>query len=138
MEVAVINYRGLSDAVVTSPKLFCAYSWQDIIEPMKYIYGKYAQGKDRKVFAIGFSMGANILANVLGHLGANSDAHNLRIDGACVVQAPIRMQIACRALFESMGGFYNRRLGHNIKMLMLKHSEALNPACLQKFNKTVP
>lgn len=83
-------------------------------------------------------MGANILGNVLGHLGADERAHNLRIDGACVIQAPIRMWIGCKPLFESMGGFYNRRFGANIKALMLRHAEALNPACLEKLNKTVP
>lgn len=127
MEVAVINYRGLADAKITSPRLFCADSWEDILEPMKYMYSQYVEKTERKVFAIGFSMGANILANVLGYIGDGKE-HKIKIDGACVIQAPHRMWIACRALFTSMGGFYNRRLGKNIKAVMLNHESELNEA----------
>ena len=89
MEVAVINYRGLADAPLTTPRLFCADSWQDILEPMQHIHAKYvAPHLSRKTFAIGFSMGANILTNVLGYLG-DGTPYGFKVDAACIVQAPI-------------------------------------------------
>ena len=84
-EVAVINYRGLADAELTSPSLYCADCWRDILDPMKHIYAKFVKGRDRKVFAIGFSMGANILANLLGHITDGSHEGEIEIHGACVV-----------------------------------------------------
>ena len=67
----VINYRGLAGCELSTPKLYCSYAYHDILEPMKYVYEKYCKNSDRKVFTIGCSMGANILANLIGHEGEN-------------------------------------------------------------------
>jgi predicted alpha/beta-fold hydrolase len=63
-----------------TPKLYCSYAWQDAAEPIEYVYNKYCQNPKKKAFAIGTSMGANILANMLGHQGSNA-----LIEAACVV-----------------------------------------------------
>lgn len=68
-DTVVINYRGLAGAELTSPKFCCSSSFMDVLEPMRYVYDKYCRDSDRKVFAIGGSMGANILANLIGHEG---------------------------------------------------------------------
>lgn len=85
-DVAVINYRGCSGAPLTSVNLSGPCSWKDIIEPMKYMHKKYIRNTPRKVFGIGFSMGANILANILGHIADGT--HDLAFDGTICVQAP--------------------------------------------------
>lgn len=61
-DVVVINYRGLAGAKLVTPKLYQGASIDDIIEPIKHIQKKYKA----KYFAIGCSMGGNILANALG------------------------------------------------------------------------
>ena len=69
-DVVVINYRGLAGAQLTSPKLYSSTSWQDVAEPMSYIKSKYCTDQNncinRKLFAIGISLGANILAVLVG------------------------------------------------------------------------
>ena len=42
----VINYRGASNITLSSPKLYCAASSNDIREPLKYIYEKYCCNKE--------------------------------------------------------------------------------------------
>ena len=63
--------------------LYNSYKWRDVAEPMAHVYHNF--GYDRKCFALGLSMGANILANMLGHLG-----DECFLDGACAVAAPIK------------------------------------------------
>ena len=84
-DVVVINYRGLAGIELATSKVYCSYAYMDIVEPMEYVYNKYCLNPKKKAYAIGCSMGANILANLLGHLG-----QNCILDAACVVQAPIK------------------------------------------------
>jgi predicted alpha/beta-fold hydrolase len=63
--VVLINYRGLSGCDLATPKAYNSYAWKDIEEPMNYVFDKCCG--NRKVFAVGCSMGANILANMMGH-----------------------------------------------------------------------
>ena len=71
-DVVVINYRGLASAPLTTPRLYTANGWEDVLEPMKYVYEKYCRPHNKKAFAMGCSMGAGILGNLLGHEGANT------------------------------------------------------------------
>lgn len=54
-------------------------------------------------------MGANLLANLLGHEGDNSF-----IEAACVVQAPINMPETGKNMETSFFGIYNRVLGNKV------------------------
>lgn len=79
-EVAVINHRGLGGANLATPKMYCQNSHTDLLEAMNYVYNQYCKKWNRKVFAIGCSMGANLLANALGEQGDQSF-----IEAACVI-----------------------------------------------------
>jgi len=81
--VVIINYRGLGGIDLTTPKVYCSFAYMDIQEPMTYVYQKHLM--NRKVYAVGTSMGANILANMMGFAGKDCF-----LDAACVIQAPIK------------------------------------------------
>ena len=49
--------------------MFHQYAYKDILEPMTYIYNKYCRDKKRKAVAAGWSMGGDMLANLLGYEG---------------------------------------------------------------------
>ena len=49
--------------------MFHQYAYKDILEPMTYIYNKYCHDKGRKAVAVGWSMGADMLANLIGYEG---------------------------------------------------------------------
>ena len=42
-EVCIINYRGLNGLKLATPKFYNANSYNDILEPMKYIYNRYCK-----------------------------------------------------------------------------------------------
>ena len=76
-DVVVINYRGLCGAKLTSPRLYCSYSYEDIQEPIVSLHEKYPE---KKIFAVACSMGANILTNMIGIQG-----ENCLIQSACIL-----------------------------------------------------
>jgi predicted alpha/beta-fold hydrolase len=92
---------------------------------MTYVYNKYCQ--NRKVYAVGTSMGANILSNMMGF--AEEDCF---IDGACVVQAPIKKWECSETIRTSMFGVYNKALGSNLKKAFLKHEPMLKDVFREK------
>lgn len=65
-ETVVINYRGLCGVELATPKLYYSMAVNDVIEPMNYIFEKYCKSQNRPTFAIGVSMGSNILGNLIG------------------------------------------------------------------------
>jgi predicted alpha/beta-fold hydrolase len=69
-EVVVINWRGLSGMKLQTPTFYCGSSTSDLLEPMEYVYEKYCKPYNRKAFAVGCSMGGNVLVNSLGLLGS--------------------------------------------------------------------
>ena len=62
----MISFRGQSGAQLNIPMMHNALSVKDIKEPMEYVYTKFSKERNIKAFALGCSMGANILANLLG------------------------------------------------------------------------
>lgn len=124
-DVAVINYRGLAGAKLTSPKMWTAESWEDVLEATQVLFKKYVNGTNRKVFAVGFSMGANILSILLGHI-SDGNQSGIKFDGACIIQAPMRLWIALQGLHNSLFGLYNLSMGHKLKKLLLTHEEEMN------------
>ncbi|TNV77592.1 hypothetical protein FGO68_gene4857 [Halteria grandinella] len=109
----VINYRGASNVGLTTGKLYCAGSTDDVREPLRYIYEKYCQnesGRDRPLYLVGNSMGANLTANFLGKEGGKSF-----IRAAVCVQPPLKMWECGKNLEHRNMGFYNYVLGNNLK-----------------------
>lgn len=64
-DVCMISFRGQSGGKLVTPKLYNALSVDDIREPMEHVLKQKCK-KGTKAYAIGVSMGANILANYLG------------------------------------------------------------------------
>lgn len=122
-DVININYRGLAGAKLTTPKMYCAASIDDIAEPLQSIYERFCKGHDQKSFVLGFSMGASILTNALGKLDSKNG--HAMFDGACIIQAPFRVKISYKTLEKSCGGLYNFFLSNKFSSLLLGHEYAL-------------
>ncbi|CDO95176.1 unnamed protein product [Kluyveromyces dobzhanskii CBS 2104] len=67
-QVAVLNTRGCARTKVVSPKLFYAFFTEDLHE---LIEREHKRDPNRKIYAVGFSFGATMLANYLGEQGSN-------------------------------------------------------------------
>lgn len=113
-DVCFINYRGLANCKLATPKWYCAGSFQDFIEPMEYVTKRY--GGESKIFAFGVSLGANLLANMLGQPDLP-----LRIDAAVCFEAPMILTECFEIVLYSLWGFYNRSLGKNLLKTIKKH-----------------
>ena len=77
IDVCIINHRGFAGAKLRTPVFYSGAGYQDESEAMCYVIQKYCRfkilkngnkiKKTCKVFAIGCSIGGNILGHVLGH-----------------------------------------------------------------------
>lgn len=81
-DVILINHRGLGGIEITTPKLYSAGSQQDQIEVIDQISNKYP---DRKLFALGISLGGNIVVNLMG-----IQKENCKLTAAVSFIAPIK------------------------------------------------
>jgi predicted alpha/beta-fold hydrolase len=89
---------------------YCAYSIDDLREPLHYIHEKYCLSKKRDIFLIGSSMGANIVANYLGMEG-----DQCFVKAGCCLQPPFNMTVCGKNIERSLFGMYNKVLGQNLK-----------------------
>jgi uncharacterized protein len=92
----VINARGCAWSKVTSPWLFNARATWDIRQLVKWFKEKWPK---RKVYAIGFSLGANILCNYIGE-----EADKCLLEAAVLVSNPFNLDVANSALETSWIG----------------------------------
>lgn len=109
----------------------CA-SISDLKDPLEYIYNKYcldANGnKKNKVYLIGNSMGAGIVANYLADFGGN----NL-VDAACCVQPPMKYWMTMKNIDKSLFGFYNWLLVNTIYIKMTKYIGMLEGPYMERY-----
>lgn len=83
IESVVINYRGMAGIKLTTPKTFSMFCHGDFFEGLSFIYKQHCKDQGRKIFALGVSMGACILCNLIGFQG-----ENCFLDGAFCSQSP--------------------------------------------------
>ncbi|KAH6854286.1 Alpha/Beta hydrolase protein [Chaetomium sp. MPI-CAGE-AT-0009] len=118
-EVCVVNSRGCANSKVTSGVLFNARATWDVRQVVKWAKQTFP---NRPLFALGFSLGANILTNYVGEEGANC-----LLKGAISVANPFDLEVANKALQRSLLGkeVYSRVMGTNMKKLINIHKDAV-------------
>jgi predicted alpha/beta-fold hydrolase len=121
LDVININYRGLAGAKLTTSKMYCCASTQDVKEPLISMHERFCKNSDQKSFLIGFSMGANVLTNAIGEI--DSEHKGALYDGACIIQCPMRIWIGYKTLSTSLFGFYNYALCSKFVSLYIEHEE---------------
>ena len=115
-DVVVINWRGLADCKLTTPKMYTADSWKDLLEPMTFIYEKYCKPHNKKAFAMGCSFGSGLLTCLMGHEG-----ENCFLEAATCVNPPMKIWICGDSIQNSMFGAYNTALGKNLEQNLLNN-----------------
>uniref|UniRef100_A0A2N9G045 AB hydrolase-1 domain-containing protein n=1 Tax=Fagus sylvatica TaxID=28930 RepID=A0A2N9G045_FAGSY len=128
--VVVFNSRGCGNSPVTTPKLYSASFTGDMREVVAHVSARYPKAN---LYAVGWSMGANILVRYLGE-----ESHTCPLSGAVSLCNPfdlvnsgedfryglydkalasaLRKNFKKHALlFEDMGGEYNIPLAANAK-----------------------
>ncbi|KAK6541799.1 hypothetical protein TWF694_007580 [Orbilia ellipsospora] len=119
----VVNARGCAWTKLTSNKMFNAMFTHDVRQVIKLIRQKFPK---RPIMALGFSLGANILANYLGEEGASCPVH-----AAVLISSPHNMDACAKIMFMSFTGRqYSKFMAGNLKRLFERNYDMMstNPA----------
>jgi predicted alpha/beta-fold hydrolase len=118
--VATLNYRGVGGVELTSSKLGCLDSWQDLEEVLTHIQTKYPNAK---ISAVGFSMGGAILLRYLGDAGSSA-----KLDAAVTIAAPIDVPGVAESLESSLKKrAINFAMATGVKLGALTHLRHRSP-----------
>ncbi len=137
----MISFRGQSGAELITPMMHNALSVNDIKEPMEYVYKKLSKDRNIKAFALGCSMGANILSNLLG-----IDKEDSILSAAVCVQAAIKKWNVLEYFKNSLNGTYDKALGKyqfdrvrsNLNIMQPYFQEKFGIDLEKKLNETAP
>lgn len=95
-EACVVNARGCAQSRISTKQLFNARWTSDIRETVEYLHRVFP---NRPLFAIGFSLGANILTNYLGEQG-----EDCVLKAAIICSNPWQLELSSKAMHRSWIG----------------------------------
>ncbi|AEO62550.1 uncharacterized protein THITE_2106857 [Thermothielavioides terrestris NRRL 8126] len=118
-EVCVVNARGCANSKVTSGVLFNARATWDVRQVVNWARKTFP---NRPLFAVGFSLGANILTNYVGEEGPNC-----QLKAAIAVANPFDLEVSNKALQRTLLGkqVYSRVMATNMKKLINMHKDTV-------------
>ncbi|KAJ6024574.1 hypothetical protein N7540_005371 [Penicillium herquei] len=119
-ETCVVNSRGCAQSKISTGVLYNARATWDTRQTVKWLRETFP---NRPLFAIGFSLGANILANYLAEEG---DA--CQIKGAVLCASPWNLDVSHYTLNRTWIGreIYSKTLGTNMKGLFERHVDEIS------------
>lgn len=118
-QLVMINHRGWSNSKLTTPQFYSAGDTNDLEQAVEHISSTY---KDRDLFLVGFSIGANILANYLGKLGERA-----QVKAAMCIGNPYDLLKVSEQLNDKLWGLYNKAFTKNLVRKYNQHIETLRP-----------
>ena len=113
-DACVVNSRGCAESKITTHILYNARATWDVRQTVEWIREKWP---NRRLFGIGFSLGANILTNYLGEEGSNC-----KLDAAVIVSNPWNLEVSSLAMQSTFLGrrMYSQTMGNNMRALFEK------------------
>lgn len=117
-DAMVINSRGCANHTITSPQLYNGLWTNDVRYVINEIVSK--RWPQKRVFLMGFSLGAAILANYLGQEGAHASP---QIKGSVAIGCPWDFVDGSFQLRESVIGhyIYSPTMANNLLKLLNSH-----------------
>ncbi|KAI5291469.1 hypothetical protein KEM54_004466 [Ascosphaera aggregata] len=116
----VVNSRGCAQSKITTPMMYNARATWDCRQTVSWLHKMYPK---RPLFGIGFSLGANILANYVGEEG-----DSCLLKSAVYVSNPWNLDAGSLALQRTFIGreAYSRTMGNNMKKLFKTHIDMIS------------
>lgn len=116
--VVAFNARGCARSKVTSEKYWSALQTDDLAVALDYLHGKYPK---KKIVAVGYSLGANILVNYLARFGSDS-----KISLSVSVSNPWDLY-ASSVNLESypLGRLYSKKMTQGLQRLFNRNASML-------------
>ncbi|KAJ5570273.1 uncharacterized protein N7459_009703 [Penicillium hispanicum] len=122
-EACVVNSRGCAQTKINTGVLYNARATWDIRQSVKWLRETFP---NRPLFGIGFSLGANILANYLGEEG-----DGCQLKAAVLCASPWNLDVSSVTLQQTWIGreMYSKTMGTSMKKLFEAHVDqvATNP-----------
>ena len=109
---------------LTSPMTYGCGQHSDVNESIEYIYQEYCSEIDRKIFALGFSLGGNWLG-----MGLAKHKYGLknRVTAAALWQSPTIFEKATENLKTTLWGMVDWSVGQKIKSVLIQNMKYLSP-----------
>ena len=114
---------------LATPKLYNQGSWEDGLAGLTHAYNKYCKPQGREAYGFGTSMGANVLALILGHTG-----NECPLKAATCIQGPQEMLANIAPFTQSAYGFWEWFLGKNVTKVYMAHEPYLREPFKEKYN----
>ncbi|KAI2791794.1 hypothetical protein POX_c04673 [Penicillium oxalicum] len=119
-EACVVNSRGCSQTKISTGVLYNARATWDVRQSVKWLRKTFP---NRPLFGIGFSLGANILANYLGEEGDGCE-----LKAAVLCASPWNLDVSSVNLVSSWLGkeVYSKTMGSSMKRLFEAHVDQVS------------
>lgn len=111
----VFNSRGCGDSPVTSPQFYSASFTEDLRQVVKYV-ANYCSNS--RIYAAGWSLGANILVRYLGQEG-----ENCVLSGAVSLCNPFDLVLADINFHQGFNNIYDKSLASALQKIFKKHAK---------------
>ncbi|KAF0935928.1 hypothetical protein E2562_036672 [Oryza meyeriana var. granulata] len=112
--VVVFNSRGCAHSPVTTAKFYSASFTGDLRQVVDHVLGRYPQSN---VYAVGWSLGANILVRYLGE-----ETDKCVLSGAVSLCNPFNLVIADEDFHKGFNNVYDRALARALRNIFKKHA----------------
>ncbi|XP_020590731.1 embryogenesis-associated protein EMB8 [Phalaenopsis equestris] len=111
--VVIFNSRGCANSPVTTPQFYSASFTEDLCEVVKHVSTCYP---NCKVYAVGWSLGANILVRYLGQ-----ESYGCPLSGAVSLCNPFNLPIADEDFRKGFNKIYDKALARSLRKIFKKH-----------------
>lgn len=110
--VVVFNSRGCGGSPVVTPQFYSASFTGDTREVVKHVYTRYPNSN---LYAVGWSLGANILVQYLGE-----EAENCLLSGGVSLCNPFNLIIADEDFRKGFNNIYDKALARSLTKIFKK------------------
>lgn len=112
--VVVFNSRGCGGSPVVTPQFYSASFTGDTREVVKHVNTRYPNSN---LYAVGWSLGANILVRYLGE-----EAENCLLSGGVSLCNPFNLIIADEDFRKGFNNIYDKALARSLTKIFKKHA----------------
>ncbi|XP_022949852.1 embryogenesis-associated protein EMB8-like [Cucurbita moschata] len=114
----VFNSRGCGNSPVTTPQFYSASFLGDMREVVEHVTKRYPKAN---VYAVGWSLGGNILVNYLGQ-----DSLSCPLSGAVSLCNPFDLVVADEDFRKGFNNVYDKALARALRRIFSKHADLFN------------
>lgn len=112
--VVVFNSRGCGNSPVTSSQFYSASFTEDLRQVVNHVKARHPSSR---LYAVGWSLGANILVRYLGE-----ESHNCSLSGAVSLCNPFNLVLADEDFHKGFNNIYDKALARSLTKIFKKHA----------------